>query len=740
MALKLFARNAAKKKAKRDTPASTVMFENSDDAYPESQNKVIRRISIPFLSQRPLADQLRILAVMCAIFALVAAVMVFFQVRVSAKSSAFTSSVTQIGSQSQVMAKSAVQSMAGGEGSFAQMEASRIEINKLIAEVSRDVLGQASGAATVENADAKTSQTTTVESEIRELQIKGERLDEKVRYLVSQRDIIHSVAQAIQAADRQDVALREIALIFADSKLERRAPSAEISDAYRVAVLSQQTMKGVNGMLRVETSSDESLSRLKENIDELDMGIQELEKLTGKIGQYEKNASDPTFSKLSEAVKGHIISVQKILDSANDLGKVGNVSKRVFEDSNDLLTYTEVLIAKYEQRHKNLKVFSIAAAIAGLLALLSLAFLVIVYNNSLAVSRLEAEKQSRKAEMERKRAEFERNSTQQSILRLMNEMSELADGDLTIRATVTEDLTGAIADVVNYTIEELAVLVGQINDAAGRVTGATEVAQRLSGELLGASERQAKEIQRAGAQVQDMARQMSAVSGSALRTSSVAHHALASARKGASAVQNSIKGMNEIREQIQETSKRIKRLGESSQEIGEIVELISDITEQTNVLALNAAIQAASAGEAGRGFTIVAEEVQRLAERSAEATKQIASIVKTIQIDTQDTVAAMENSTRGVVNGAKLSDAAGQALLEIGKVSVEVTSLVEKISKDTQHQASVAVEVSESMRDILAVTEQTTKGTQQSALSIGELADLAVELKSSVSGFRVRQG
>ena len=177
-------------------------------------------------------------------------------------------------------------------------------------------------------------------------------------------------------------------------------------------------------------------------------------------------------------------------------------------------------------------------------------------------------------------------------------------------------------------------------------------------------------------------------------------------------MQDSIKGMNEIRGQIQETSKRIKRLGESSQEIGEIVELISDITEQTNVLALNAAIQAASAGEAGRGFTVVAEEVQRLAERSAEATKQIAAIVKTIQTDTQDAVSAMEQSTMGVVEGAKLSDAAGQALSEIGQVSRNLAGLIEGISSSTQEQADSATRVAQLMQEILRITEQTTVGTK----------------------------
>jgi len=342
-------------------------------------------------------------------------------------------------------------------------------------------------------------------------------------------------------------------------------------------------------------------------------------------------------------------------------------------------------------------------------------------------------------ESERVRAETERTnrSNQDAILRLMNEMGNLAEGDLTIKATVTEEITGAIADSVNFTIDELRGLVGRINSAAAQVTTATESAQKTSAQLLAAAEKQSVEIRQTSASVVSMAKTMGEMSMSASQSANVARQSIAAAQKGTQAVQNSISGMNEIREQIQETSKRIKRLGESSQEIGEIVELISDITEQTNVLALNAAIQAASAGEAGRGFTVVAEEVQRLAERSAEATKQIGAIVKTIQTDTHDAVSAMEKSTQGVVEGARLSDAAGQALAEIGMVSQRLSQLIEGITTATEEQAKSATNVARSMQGILNITQQTTEGTKRTAVSIGQLADLAKELKGSVSGFKI---
>src|SRR5690348_1404169 len=334
-------------------------------------------------------------------------------------------------------------------------------------------------------------------------------------------------------------------------------------------------------------------------------------------------------------------------------------------------------------------------------------------------------------------SEHENKRNQEAILRLLNEMGNLADGDLTVQASVTEDVTGAIADSINFTIEELRTLVRGINSATDQVTKATQETQAISNRLFEASQRQNREIKQASASVLSMTESINEVAQSAAQSAKVAQAQLSAAEKGGSAVQNQIAGMNDIRAQIQETSKRIKRLGESSLEIGEIVELISDITEQTNVLALNAAIQAASAGEAGRGFTVVAEEVQRLAERSGEATKQIEAIVKTIQADTQDAVAAMEKSTVGVVDGAKLSDSAGQALQEIERISRELADSIGRISAQTQRQTTSVSDVTRAMQGILRISEETTEGTKQTNVSIGQLTKLAAELRSSVAGFKV---
>ncbi len=398
--------------------------------------------------------------------------------------------------------------------------------------------------------------------------------------------------------------------------------------------------------------------------------------------------------------------------------RAGSMSVRGSCDN--LLTQTRELSTRYQQMGT---ISNVAAFITGLLGIGSLVLFGFVNNN-------ESRRRVQTSEAENKR-------NQEAILRLLNELGDLADGDLTANATVTEDITGAIADSINFTIDELRTLVDGITKATEQVTQTTIQAQSVSEDLLNAASRQSTAIEETSAEVFNISQSINAVSASATQSAQVATQSLEAAEKGTHAVENSIAGMNSIRENIQETSKRIKRLGESSQEIGEIVELISDITEQTNVLALNAAIQAAAAGEAGRGFSVVAEEVQRLAERSAQATKQISAIVKTIQSDTLDAISAMEISTQGVVEGARLSDGAGQALHEIEAVTHNLAELISSISLATDSQTMAASKVAESMQYIQKITEQTMTGTKQTADSIGELTGLATNLRKSISGFKL---
>jgi twitching motility protein PilJ len=369
------------------------------------------------------------------------------------------------------------------------------------------------------------------------------------------------------------------------------------------------------------------------------------------------------------------------------------------------------------------------AAIIALVALVPLVLLLKL------LGRINAaiEQQHQAADLQR--TESDRN--QQAILKLLDEMASLADGDLTVQATVTEDITGAIADSVNYAVEALRKLVATINQSAIQLDSATRQTQALASHLAKASGAQSKQIGSATESIAAMAASTEEVSGNAERAADVARHSVDVAHKGGEAVRRTIDGMNTIRETIQETSKRIKRLGESSQEIGNIIELISDIAEQTNILALNASIQASMAGEAGRGFAVVADEVQRLAERAATATKQIEVLVRTIQTDTNEAVVSMERSTTDVVGGALLAENAGAALQEIEQVSNQIASLVQNISASSRSQSTAAQSISRSTQVLREISAQTADSTSATSQAIIKLADLSAALRKSVSGFRL---
>jgi twitching motility protein PilJ len=369
------------------------------------------------------------------------------------------------------------------------------------------------------------------------------------------------------------------------------------------------------------------------------------------------------------------------------------------------------------------------AGLGALGALIPLALLYVWLRRALSAD-LQAQRSA-----EAQRVENDRN--QQAIMQLLDEMSNLAEGDLTVQATVSEDITGAIADSVNYAVEALRKLVTTINHSAIQLDGAARQTQALASHLARASNAQSKQVGAATESIGAVASSIEEVSGNAERAADVARHSVDVAHKGGDAVRRTIDGMNAIRETIQDTSKRIKRLGESSQEISNIVELISDIAEQTNILALNASIQASMAGEAGRGFAVVADEVQRLAERAANATKQIEVLVRTIQTDTNEAVVSMERSTTDVVGGALLAENAGAALLEIDQVSNQIASLVQNISASARGQSSAAQNIARNMQVLREISAQSADSTSATSQSIAKLADLAAALRKSISGFRL---
>jgi twitching motility protein PilJ len=566
-----------------------------------------------------------------------------------------------------------------------------------------------------------------------------DRAEKNAKTIMGQQKILTQIGTALRLINRQSSDLLEIAETISSLKLQQNAPAADVSAVGQLIMLTQRIGKSSNEFLTSEGVSPEAVFLLGKDLNTFKEVSQAL--LSGSAELRLTAAKDAaTREQLDALIK---LYDETRLQASSILGNLqGLVASREAQSA---------IIADSEPLRRNLEVLQSQLAgqtgvgggalalllVAAILALLSAGGLSYVQVQDSRKRQVAAEDQRLDAERLELEAKRVNDANQAAILRLMNELQTVAEGDLTQEATVTEDITGAIADSVNYTVEELRSLVSSVQSTAARVAQTTSDVDATSTELLAASNEQLHEIRETGQSVVEMAGRINGVSEQAQESARVARQSLQAAETGLAAVQNAIGGMNAIRDQIQETSKRIKRLGESSQEIGEITELISDITEQTNVLALNAAIQAASAGEAGRGFSVVAEEVQRLAERSADATRQISALVKAIQTDTQDAIGAMERSTQGVVEGAKLSDNAGTALTEIDRVSRRVSDLIEQISTSASREAGLANVVAGNIQHIFAVTEQTGEGTRVTAGQVRELSRMAEELRQSVSRFKI---
>ncbi len=663
-----------------------------------------------------------VLVPMLVVLLVVAGALVFVNARDSKYGALHIADAGQLRMLSQRLAKAAQQSLLGNPEAFKQVAASRDSFNAILDRLVKG--GEAGGETVPASADS-------IQPSLETLAKEWQKTDNNAATLLKEQKNLLGLGAAVAQVNGSNPQLLDLAERVQALKLQNAATTREISVAGQLVMLTQRLAKNANALLAGDTVDSEVAFLLGKDTNEFRTLLAALR--DGSDAMRLAPAKDPeTAARLGElatAFKTYQDSASAILGNMQRLIAAKNAAAAIFADSEKLLQATEKVAKDYDAALSGGKLIYIVMAL-GLLAVAVAAFIAVDFVR---------EEQRRREEAETQQAAVKRRNDQNqaAILRLMNEMQTFAEGDLTVKATVGEDITGAVADSVNFAIEELRTLVGRITEAADQVTVASDSAQQTTVQMLAANDKQSQEIKNTSAQVLGMARTINDVSSSATQSAEVAKASLAAAEKGQQAVQDAISGMNDIRDQIQETAKRLKRLGESSQEIGEIVELISDITEQTNVLALNAAIQAASAGEAGRGFTVVAEEVQRLAERSGEATKQIGAIVKTIQTDTQDAVSAMEKSTQGVVEGAKLSDNAGQALAEIGEVSRKLAQLIESISKTTQTQAKAAGAVAVSMSNILGITEQATEGTKRTAHSVGQLATLARDLKSSVANFKL---
>lgn len=513
--------------------------------------------------------------------------------------------------------------------------------------------------------------------------------------------------------------------LMVDQMARLNMPSSQVVIAKNQVFIAERILRSISSVLVGTENARASADDFSADIETF--GAYLNAQLNGSADLGVERISDPSLRESVDSIKSEYDEVLKtaastVFKNANQIVKVRQASSQIFSQSDDMLKSLDNLSDKADSGW--------STVIPAVLLLLFLTGFILSVARLLAIRNL-----LEKNRVTRLQDEYDRN--QNAILRLLDEIADLADGDLRSYATVSEDFTGAIADSINFAIDQLRDLVSRITDTSQEVARYTQNTQTITNQLAEASEHQAQEIAGASAAINEMAVSIDQVSANAAESAEVAERSVQIASNGADVVNRSIVGMDTIREQIQETSKRIKRLGESSQEIGNIVSLINDIADQTNILALNAAIQASMAGEAGRGFAVVADEVQRLAERSASATKQIEGLVKTIQTDTNEAVISMEQTTSEVVRGANLAKDAGVALDEIQSVSNNLAKLIANISNAAKLQSASASHIANTMNVVQEITSQTTTATFDTARSVSELANMAESLRESVSDFKL---